>query len=71
MKEQSSGFTNEKSAALKAALEEKPFCASDLIEELAPLLSDYFEGNFERVNDKITMSFYNGQKFELTVSEIK
>lgn len=71
MKKQSSNSTNEKSAALKAALEEKPFLASDLIEELAPLLSDYFEGNFEQANDKIIMSFYNGQKFELTISEVK
>ena len=68
MKKQPFNSTND--AALKAAREEKPFPASDIIEELAPLLSNYFEGNFIQTKDKIIMSFYNGQKFELTVSEV-
>lgn len=71
MKKQLIYFTNEKDAAFKAAHEEKPFPASDILEEIAPLLSDYFEGNFVRTQDKIVMSFYNGQKFDLTISEIK
>ena len=63
--------TNKKGTVLKAAREEKFFPASDIIEELLPLLSDYFEGKFLKTKDKILMSFYNGQKFELTITEVK
>lgn len=59
----------EKNTTFKDAFEEKPFLASNLIEELIPLLSDYFEGDFSNSDDKIMMSFYNGQKFVLTISE--
>ena len=70
MEKQTSESTHEKNVALKAAYLEKPFPASDIIEELAPLLSDYFEGDFIKTKDNIIMLFHNGQKFELSVSEI-
>lgn len=71
MKKQTIYSTNEKNMALVDAYKEKPFPASDIIEELAPLLSDYFEGDFIQTKDKILMTFCNGQKFELTISEVK
>lgn len=70
MKKQPFHSVKENNAALKAACEEKPFPASDLLEEIAPLLTDYFEGNVIQKKDKIILSFCNGQKFELTISEI-
>ena len=62
-------FTAEKNAALKAALQEVPFSASDLTEELAPLLNDYFQTILTKQDDKIVMSFPNGQRFVVSVTE--
>ncbi len=70
MKNRLNSPTNETNAALEAAYNEEPFSASDLIEEIAPLLADYFEGDFLQREGKIVMSFYNGQKFRLAISKV-
>lgn len=45
--------------------------ANDLVEEILPLLGDYFNGNFVKTHDGIKMSMENGQEFQLCVKEIK
>lgn len=45
----------------------KPF---GLLQEIEPLLKEYFIGTFEFENDKIKMVFENGQKFYLSATEI-
>lgn len=70
MKNRLTTLTNEKNADFKAAREEESFSASDLLEELAPILPDYFEGNFMQLKDRLIMLFYNGQKFALSISEV-
>ncbi len=70
MKKQMPEHTDEKSDALIEAYNEKPFAASELTEELAVPLPDFFEGNFTQNRSEITMSFPNGQRFRLTVTEL-
>ncbi|HBN12360.1 MAG TPA: hypothetical protein DD415_01950 [Clostridiales bacterium] len=58
----------EKNANQMAAAEGK-FTNQSVIEELEPLLKEYFIGKFELSDEKIILEFKNGQKFCLTVSE--
>lgn len=41
-----------------------------LLQELAPLLQDYFIGDFKVKNNAIDMSFENGQSFRLVIGEV-
>lgn len=61
----------EENEAFEVIRNELPFPASDLIEEIAPLLDDYFEGIFELDEKAITATFPNGQKFRIIAEEIK
>lgn len=45
--------------------------ADDLVEEILPLLGDYFNGKFIKTPDGIKMSMENGQEFQLCVKEIQ
>ena len=59
----------EKNANQMAAAEGK-FTAKSVLEELEPLLKEYFIGGFELGEEEIILEFKNGQKFNLTVSEV-
>lgn len=54
----------------KSAIEEKNFTACDLLQEIIPLIKDYFIGSFEIESNSISMQFLNGQKFRLTAGEV-
>lgn len=60
----------EKCAAGLAAYDEARFPAENLAEELAPLLDEYFIGTFQTQQDRIVLTFPNGQCFQLTVSAL-
>lgn len=40
-----------------------------LLQEIQPLLKEYFIGDFEIQNNALKMTFLNGQIFELSVEE--
>ena len=60
----------EKSANQLAAAE-KQFNSRSLLEEIEPLLKEYFIGGFKLDGEAIIVDFKNGQKFRLTAEEIK
>lgn len=60
-----------KESAIKNAKKETPFNAADLALEIEPLIRDYFVGDFELDGNKISCKFLNGQKFIITVGEVK
>lgn len=62
--------TIEKTANQMAAAE-KQFDAKSLLEEIEPLLREYFIGGFELNSEAIILNFKNGQIFRLTIEEIK
>ena len=43
----------------------------DLLQEIEPLLREYFIGNFEMENNAMILSFINGQRFRLIAEEIR
>ncbi len=49
--------------------EPKISCAT-LLQEIEPLLKDFFHSIVDRSADKITLSFLNGQKFAIIANEI-
>jgi len=51
------------------AKKEPPVAANELLEEIAPLLSDYFEGDISLTIFGIAYSLPNGQKFILKAEE--
>lgn len=70
MEKQMKGWTNEKAEAYREAVEEKHFTATELLQELAPLLSDYFWGNVQLTDEGIVITFPNNQKFRLSGIEV-
>lgn len=42
----------------------------ELISELKALLNDYFVGTFTQEGQSLTLSFFNGQNFNLNIKEI-
>lgn len=40
-----------------------------LLEEIQPLLSEYFIGGFELEDGALRLRFFNGQSFKLSVTE--
>lgn len=62
-------FTKENTADI-SAVEEKEFTGYSLLEELFPLLNDYFECETELRSDDLVMRFYNGQKFRLVIDDV-
>lgn len=61
--------TESKNAALAAAKNEAPFPADSLLQEIVPLLEEYFIGEFAYSDGAISLSFPNGQTFLLTAQE--
>lgn len=53
------------------AINEAPVSACELLDEIGPLLIDYFLGSFLRVENGITYRLPNGQKFIITAKEVK
>lgn len=70
MEKQSNGWTKEKTEAYQEAANEKHFTANELLQELAPLLSDYFWGNVQLTEEGIIVTFPNKQKFRLNGIEL-
>lgn len=62
--------TTEKTANQMAAAEER-FDSKSLLEEIEPLLREYFIGRFDLNCEAIILNFKNGQKFRLTAEELK
>lgn len=62
--------TKEKNALFKLAKNEPRFPAGDLLQEIAPLLEDYFVAEVGMGARTITLFFPNGQKFKLTAQDI-
>lgn len=48
---------------------EKEIDVDDLIEELTPLLKDFFVGEFINVHNMILCTFYNGDKFNISIEK--
>lgn len=69
MEKQKQNYTIEKPAAVLAA-EEQRFCAESLVEEIQPLLNEYFIGEFIIVGKTIELNFKNGQQFLLKAEEV-
>ena len=69
MDRQNKKFTDRYSI-YEVAETESRFSSGDLSEELLPLLDDYFIGDFFAKDDGIVMSFLNGQRFRLSVTEL-
>lgn len=63
--------TKEILCAERAAAGEQRICSNDLIAELLPLVNDYFVGSFYEKDGEMILSFLNGQKFALSVRELK
>lgn len=58
------------SEAFEAMRNEPPFPATDILEELMPLLGEYFEAVFEFNGKEITASFLNGEKIILKAEQV-
>ena len=61
----------QKNTAEQFAVSEGAISAKDLLEEVEPLLREYFIGEFELTAKAINLNFKNGQKFRLTIEELK
>ncbi len=61
---------NKKLAVSFAAINEETILPTDLLQEILPLLQEYFVGNFKIEGNAISIKFLNGQKFRLTVGEL-
>ena len=61
----------EESVAYEELKNEPPFKGEELVEEIQPLLDDYFEGEFEFNGKVVVCKFANGQVFHLKAEEIK
>ena len=53
-----------------AAVFEETITPLKLLEEIQPLLKEYFIGNFKIEHNAINIRFLNGQKFRLTIGEV-
>ena len=56
---------------IDAAKKEEPFTGATLMEEFLPIIAEYFVCNYEIDDDKIVLSFFNGQTFAIKAEEIK
>ena len=52
------------------AVNEKNITPIQLIQEIEPLLKEYFVGDFEIVNNSLKLNFKNGQIFKLKICEV-
>ena len=56
--------------AIILAQQEKPFKAEDILQEIKPILEEYFIGKIELAGGELNLLFLNGQKICLTVRSI-
>lgn len=70
MEAQKEVLTESCNALFEDAKTEPPFPASDLLQEIAPLLVDYFVAEPETQENALVLKFPNGQKFRLSAEEI-
>lgn len=70
MKKQPEKPTQTMLTAYEEAKKEARFSARDLVQELTPLLQEYFFVEFSQEENTLLLVFPNGQKFALTVNEI-
>ena len=56
--------------ACLAAINEESISPLQLLQEIQPLLKEYFIGNFKIENNAIKMRFLNGDKFNLTIGKV-
>ena len=68
MEKQQSELTKE--TVLELAEREPRFRAERLVEEIAPLLHEYFLGSYQAQGNVIDLVFPNGQHFKLTIGEV-
>lgn len=57
-------------AADITAENEKNITPLQLLQEIQPLLNEYFIGEFNIVNNAVNMIFKNGQNFKLAIGEV-
>lgn len=62
--------TPEERKALLYAITEGKIKAESLLEEIVPFLEDYFICRIELNGSVLKINLYNGQTFELKISEI-
>ncbi|MBD5583903.1 MAG: hypothetical protein HDQ88_02390 [Clostridia bacterium] len=63
-------ITAEQKTALNEAKNEKHFNAQNLLEEITPLIKDYFIAELDFDGKAINLSFLNGQKFRICAEEV-
>lgn len=61
----------EDSDAYEELRNEPPFKGEELVEEILPVVGDYFKGEFELDGNAIICKFANGQTFRLKAEEIE
>lgn len=52
------------------AVNEEGITPLQLLQEIEPLLKEYFIGNFEIKDSALNMTFLNGQAFKLAICEV-
>ncbi|MCI9406730.1 MAG: hypothetical protein HFK06_00015 [Clostridia bacterium] len=57
-------------ADISAAVNEGEITPLQLMQEIQPLLNEYFIGDFEIKNNVLCMIFKNGQNFNLQIQKI-
>lgn len=62
-------ITKEAIAAYLSAKKEEQFSATELLQEIAPLLEDYFMVESTVDKQAVTLSFWNGQTFRLSIEK--
>ena len=54
----------------KDAVKEENITPLQLLQEIQPLLKEYFIGDFEIKDNALNMTFKNGQTFKLKICEV-
>ncbi len=60
-------LTEKEKAAINAAKEEGTIFVKDLLQEILPLIKDFFIGDFRASDTAINLAFPNGQNFKLII----
>lgn len=63
-------LTKEQISALFYAVNEKNITGKDIVEEIEPLLKEFYNGNAEFSGDCLIIKFLNGQTFKLSATAI-
>lgn len=51
--------------------EEEEISVSSIIEEITPLFKEFFVGEFIHVQNMILCTFYNGDKFKVSIEKVE